>query len=324
MAASSSMPSAKLAAAAVSANAVSGSAKTRKGVLPEGRAGHGGRGRQQSNHGFHRFLLLVSSAAEKIIASMETTVRKALLLIEHLARSREPRRLTDISREMGLTKPNVYRLLSTLCEMGYARKDPVSSQYAPTLKLWELGSILVRDIDLVTVAHSRLRKLCDDTGESVQLTVFDAGFAVYVDKVDSRQPLKATTNIGTRLPATAISTGKAMLAWMPDEALTLALANLQRFTPSTRMKREEIEADLELTRERGYAVNFGEYRGGICGVGFPIRDRMGGVVAAIGIWGAEENILGPRREDLVRMGGDSAREISYWMGYIDPAATPPT
>lgn len=255
---------------------------------------------------------------------METTVRKALLLIEALSRSREPRRLTDLAREMGLTKPNVYRLLSTLCEMGYARKDPVSSQYLPTLKLWEMGSTLVRDIDLVAVAHPRLRKLCEDTGESVQLTVFDGGFAVYVDKVDSRQPIKATTNIGTRVPATAISTGKAMLAWMPKEALDMAMANLKRFTPSTHMKRAEIEADLETTRARGYAVNFGEYRGGICGVGFPIRDRMGAVVAAIGIWGAEANILGRRRDALVKMGAESAREISYWMGYIDPAAPTPT
>jgi DNA-binding IclR family transcriptional regulator len=252
---------------------------------------------------------------------METTVQKALLLIEELSRSRDPRRLTDLSRDMGLTKPNVYRLLSTLCEMGYARKD-ASSQYSPTLKLWEMGSRLVRDIDLLTVAHPRLRKLCEDTGESVQLTVFDAGFAVYVDKVDSVQPLKATTNIGTRVPATAISTGKAMLAWMPAEALDAAMANLKRFTPSTHMKREDIEADLETTRARGYATNFGEYRGGICGVGFPIRDRLGAVVAAIGIWGAEANILG-RQGALIARGAEAAREISYWMGYIDPAASIP-
>ena len=255
---------------------------------------------------------------------METTVRKALLLIEALARSREPRRLTDIARQMGLTKPNVYRLLSTLCELGYAQQDPATSHYSPTLKLWEMGSMLVRDIDLVTVAHPRLRRLCDETGESVQLTVFDAGFAVYVDKVDSRQPLKATTNIGTRVPATAISTGKAMLAWMPAEALDLAMSHLKRFTPATHMKRAEIEADLKKTRERGYATNFGEFRGGVCGVGFPIRDRMGAVVAAIGIWGAEANILGDRQEALIKMGADSAREISYWMGYIEPAAVNPT
>src|ERR1051326_8378314 len=128
---------------------------------------------------------------------MEQTVQKALNLLEALVRSGQPRRLTELSRELGLTKPNVYRLLSTLSVLGYVKKDPLNSLYSPTLKLWEMGSMLVRDVDLVSVAGPRLRKLCADTHESVQLAVFDGGFVVYVDKVDSAQPLKAITSIGS-------------------------------------------------------------------------------------------------------------------------------
>src|SRR4030095_3473770 len=108
-------------------------------------------------------------------------------------RSGQPRRLTELARQLELTKPNVYRLLSTLSVLGYVKKDPAPSPYSPTLKLWEMGSMLVRDVDLVAVASPRLRRLCLDTHESVQLTVFDGGFVVYVDKVDSPQPLKART-----------------------------------------------------------------------------------------------------------------------------------
>src|SRR6185295_1308249 len=121
-----------------------------------------------------------------------------------------------------LTKPNVYRLLSTLTVLGYVQKDAATSLYSPALILWEMGSLLVRDADLVSVASPRLRRPCEETRESVQLTVFDAGFVVYVDKVDSPQPLKAMTTIGSRVPASVTSTGKAMLAWMNPEALDLA------------------------------------------------------------------------------------------------------
>src|SRR3981081_860094 len=93
---------------------------------------------------------------------MEQTVQKALNLLEALVRSDRPRRLTELSRELGLTKPNVYRLLSTLSTLGYVKKDPNTSLYSPTLKLWEMGSLLVRDVDLRTVAGPRLRRLCDD------------------------------------------------------------------------------------------------------------------------------------------------------------------
>ena len=134
---------------------------------------------------------------------MEQTVQKALNLLEALVHSGQPRRLTELSRQLGLTKPNVYRLLSTLSVLGYVKKDPLTSLYSPTLKLWEMGSLLVRDVDLVSVANPRLRLLCEETGESIQLTVFDAGFSVYVDKVDSPQPVKAMTTIGSRVPASA-------------------------------------------------------------------------------------------------------------------------
>src|SRR6202171_760565 len=132
---------------------------------------------------------------------MEQTVQKALNLLEALVRSGQPRRLTELARQLELTKPNVYRLLSTLSVLGYVKKDPATSLYSPTLKLWEMGTMLVRDVDLQTVAGPRLRRLCEDAHESVQLAVFDSGYVVYIDKVDSPQPLKAIPSIGSRVPA---------------------------------------------------------------------------------------------------------------------------
>src|SRR2546423_6670602 len=126
---------------------------------------------------------------------MEQTVQKALNLLEALVRSGRPRRLTEMSRELGLTKPSVYRLLSTLTTLGYVKKDPVTTLYSPTLKMWELGSLLVRDVDLASAASPRLRRLCAASHESVQLAVFDSGFAVYLDKGDSPHSLKAITRI---------------------------------------------------------------------------------------------------------------------------------
>ena len=253
---------------------------------------------------------------------MEQTVQKALNLLEALVRSGQPRRLTELSRQLNLTKPNVYRLLSTLSVLGYVKKDPLTSLYSPTLKMWEMGSLLVRDVDLVSVANPRLRRLCEDARESVQLAVFDAGFAVYVDKVDSPHPLKAMTTIGSRLPATVVSTGKALLAWLPTEALDMAFQHVKRYTPATLMRRKDIEQDLRETRDRGYSINRGEFRPGVCGIAVPVRDRSGSVVASIGIWGAEANILGSRREELAHLAVIAARDISRDLGYIEPAAAP--
>ena len=253
---------------------------------------------------------------------MEQTVQKAMNLLEALVRSTQPRRLTELSRELGLTKPNVYRLLSTLAILGYVKKDPTTSLYSPTLKLWEMGSMLVRDVDLQSVSGPRLRKLCEETRESVQLAVWDNGYVVYVDKVDSPQPLKAITSIGSRVPATVVSTGKALIAWMPPQALDAAMDHVKRYTPLTMTRRKDVERDLEETRERGYAVNRGEFRVGVCGIAAPVRDRNGSVVASIAVWGSEKNILGARRDELATMTVSAARDISREMGFVESAVAP--
>jgi IclR family transcriptional regulator, KDG regulon repressor len=252
---------------------------------------------------------------------MEQTVQKALNVLEALVNAGQPRRLTEVARELGLTKPNVYRLLSTLSILGYVKKDEATTLYSPTLKLWELGSILVRDVDLVGVAGPRLRRLADETRESVQLAVFDSGYVVYVDKVDSPQPLKATTNIGSRVPATVTSTGKALLAWMSKDALDQAMEHARRFTPLSLVRRREVEKDLDETRTRGYAINRGEFRAGVCGIAAPVRDRDGKVVASINVWGAEMNILGARRDELARCILLAASDVSRQLGYLPPGAT---
>jgi len=183
--------------------------------------------------------------------------------------------------------------------------------------------MLVRDVDLVSAAGPRLRKLCSDCHESIQLAVFDGGFVVYVDKVDSTQPLKAITSIGSRVPASVTSTGKAMLAWLGDEALDQAIEHVKRYTPLTLVRRKDVEHDLEETRARGYSINRGEFRAGVCGIAVPIRDRTGGVVAAVGVWGAEKNIIGARRDELAYLTMAAARDISQQLGYIEaPQAGP--
>jgi len=141
--------------------------------------------------------------------------------------------------------------------------------------------------------------------------------------VDGPQPLKAITSIGSRVPASVVSTGKALLAWLPPECLDQAMTHLKRYTPLTLVKRKDIEKDLEETRLRGYSVNRGEFRIGVSGIAAPVRDRNGGIVAAIGVWGAEKAILGARRDELAHMLIVAARDISRDLGFVEaPAPTP--
>jgi IclR family transcriptional regulator, KDG regulon repressor len=247
---------------------------------------------------------------------LEQTVVKALSVLEALVEAERPQRLTELANALSMTKPNVYRLLGTLSHLGYVQQDAETSLYRPTLKVWEMGATLVGRVDLVSAAAPCIRRLSEAARESTQLAVFDQGYAVYVDKVDSPQPLKAITSIGSRVPASCVSTGKAMLAWLPDESVRAAMKLIRKFTPNTKDKRRDVDKDLEDARRLGYAVNRGEWRVGVCGIAAPVRDRLGGVVAAVGVWGAELNILGARREELAELAMNAAAEVSRQLGYI--------
>lgn len=247
---------------------------------------------------------------------MEQTVVKAMSVLETLIHNEQPQRLTDLAQALGMTKPNVFRLLGTLSELGYVQQNPETSLYRPTLKVYELGAVLIGRADLVSVGGVCIRWLTEQSRESTQLAVFDDGYVVYVDKVDSPQPLKAMTAIGSRVPAGCVSTGKAMLAWLPDTALQAALPLMKKFTAQTRLTQRALEKDFAEARSCGYAVNRGEWRSGVGGIAAPIRDRFGNVVAAVGMWGAETNILGPRRDELAELTMATANKISRDLGYL--------
>ncbi len=246
---------------------------------------------------------------------MEQTVRKAFNLLEALAASKEPRRLTDLARELSLTKPNVYRLLSSLSELGYVSKEEATSRYSATLKLWELASRHIHDPLLIGKTSPRLKDLAASARHSAQLSVYDAGYALLVNRCDVPQSGKVVTTLHSRIPAAATSAGKAILAHMGESEVQHAMTLMKRFTPTSRTQRAELEKDLDEARSRGFAVSRGEWREGVGGIAAPIRGAGGEVFASVGVWGPEAGLLGVRKDEIGSLVVAAANAASRDLGY---------
>src|SRR5437016_5187744 len=93
---------------------------------------------------------------------METTLVKGLKMLEAVARSDGPRGVSELARELGVTRSNAHRLLQTLSALGYVRHDVERGQYESTLRLFELGSGIVARLDLRTVAHPIMQSLAGE------------------------------------------------------------------------------------------------------------------------------------------------------------------
>jgi len=111
---------------------------------------------------------------------MDKTLVKGLEVLEALAQSESPRGVSDLARELGLTKSNVHRTLQTLCAAGYARQNESSGAYECTMKIPKIAAGILGRIDMKRVAEPFMEGLARATQETVHLSILDDTDVFYV------------------------------------------------------------------------------------------------------------------------------------------------
>lgn len=245
---------------------------------------------------------------------MDKTFLKGLLLMEAIARSEKPRGVTDLAKELDLTKSNVHRLLQTLVLGGYAYQELAQGRYALTVKFCELGLQVLSRLDVKRVAAPHLDALVKETGESAYLSILDEDQTIYIDKMEGSHPVRAYAPVGSRAPAYCVATGKALLAHQSQEVIAQAARRIEAHTKNTVKNARELNAELERVRRQGYAINNGEWRESVCGLAAPIFDASDRAVAAIGISGPSDRLRPRVLRSFAASVTAAARAVSESMG----------
>lgn len=249
---------------------------------------------------------------------MDKTLLKGLMVIEALVKSDAPRGVTELARQLGLTKSNVFRLLQTLVAQGYVNHDADSGKYACSLRLWELGSLTVNRLDVVAQGKPHVKQLAETTRESSHLTILDGEWAVNVDKVDSPEPVRSYSRLGGRAPAHCVATGKVLLAFRGGKYPGHDDRPLEQYTRMTITDPVRLGEELAQIRELGYAVTRGEWQLSVRAIGAPVRDAEGRVLAAIGISGPAERLKERAIKRLAPMVIEAGRALSADLGAQQP------
>ena len=245
---------------------------------------------------------------------MDTTVVKALSVLETLAFSTTPMGVTELAAKLGLSKSNVHRLLQTLSSRGYVTH--VEQRYTVTTRLWELGAMIISRLDVAQVATPVMQRLVAEVDETAHLSILDMATCevISIHNVESTQPVRAYSRIGQRTPAHCVATGKALLSVQSPEALQALPEELPRFTPHTLYKRDELLAALEKIRLDGYSTNAGEWREQVGGAAAAIFDHAGRPVAAIGLTVPVERLKPEVMDRYIPLLIAAAHDISRLMG----------
>ena len=247
-----------------------------------------------------------------------SSVAKALLVLEYIGLS-ERRTLTEIAREVGLPKSTLLRLIQVLIAQGFVRRT-AHGEYAVSLKMWQIGCNALSSETIREEVLPLLRELVDRTGETAHYAAYEDGSSVYIEKVDGLHPIRSYTAVGGRSPAYATATGKALLAWRDEAEIIEVGRAAQRWTDATIVGADDVLHEAGETRRLGYAVNRGEWRASVWGIGAPVFNRRAKVIAAVGISGPRERVelnIDAFAQAVVA----TAKELSRRLEALDPASS---
>lgn len=241
---------------------------------------------------------------------------KVLLILECFSRDERDLGLADIAARTGLPKATTHRLLASLKAIGFIEQHHGGDRYRLGMKLFELGSVVLANMELPREAQPFVDRLAAMTGATVHLCVFDGAQAVFVDRRHADNVTRNTLTLLEGAPVHCTAVGKAILAFQPARLVErIAAQGLIAFTPETITGAATLKAELARVRERGWAIDDEEHQPGQRCVAAPIRNASGRVIAAISVSGPATLITPEKDETHGRLVAGIAIELARRLGY---------
>lgn len=243
---------------------------------------------------------------------------KLLKIMEYLADQGQPSRVLDIANALHMNTSTALRFLLTLRSSGYAAQDPETSRYYLTFKICSLAGKVSASADIRNLARPYLMKLSRLFGESSCLAIESDLSVTYIDVVEGPDSMiRSMQRIGNVAPMHCTGIGKLLLLNAGPDKLDqlIAVKGMTKYTKHTLTSKEQLTAELDRVRQRGYAYDDEECEIGARCIAFPIRDYTGQVVAGFSVTGPASRLtdeaIGKRMEELKK----ASMELSQKMGY---------
>jgi DNA-binding IclR family transcriptional regulator len=234
----------------------------------------------------------------------QSVVFRVLDLIQLVAASPQPMTLAEIGTALRLPKPTVHRLCVRLEEARYLIREPGRYRYRVGPATERLAFNAIRRGSASVQWRLILERLVDDIRETCNFTAPAGNEVVYVERVESRWPLRLHLEVGSRVPMHCTASGKLFLAFMETERRKRMLESLTltRMTERTTTTREALEQEIAEVAVRGYSTDDEEFIQGLVAVAVPVADSRGRVVGAIACHAAKPRLeLSAALEHLPRL-----------------------
>ncbi|WP_433334666.1 IclR family transcriptional regulator [Spirillospora sp. CA-294931] len=250
--------------------------------------------------------------------NQSSSLRRALAVLDYVQQHAGDGRgvaLTRIAESLDLSKSTVLRLTAPLVEADLLTRDHETGWFRLGHGTLRMGQAYLSSLDLRTVAAEPLRRLQQAVGETCHLVVCDLPDVVYIDKVENERHVRMASRVGSRMPAYRTAVGKAMLAWLDEDALrTVAEAGMPATTGCTITDPERLRTELARVRRMGYAVDDRENEPEVRCVAAAIFDHDEKVAGALSVSGLTSRMSPARVREVGPLVARTCGEISWTLG----------
>jgi DNA-binding IclR family transcriptional regulator len=215
-------------------------------------------------------------------------LERGLRILSEFSRHTQVVSPPELARRLELPRSTVFRLLTTLENMGFVQRTDGGNDYRLGLAVLRLGFEYLASLPLNELGQPLLRRLSEEIAYPCNIVVRDGRSIVYVTRVSPQTPASpfvGAVNVGTRLPAHGTVLGRMVLA-------DLGLAQLKALYPEHELESFSAETPrtvaalhelLRVDLQRGYAIGEGFFEPNISSIAAPVRDHSGHIVAALGV-----------------------------------------
>ena len=245
------------------------------------------------------------------------SVSHALDVLEQFCEEDEELGVTELSKRLKLHKNNVFRLLATLESRGYIEQNKTTENYRLGIRCLQLGQSYVQHMGLLRQARPIMTELLRQIRETTYVAVFRRGAVVPVEIAEADRHVRITSQLGEALPLHCTASGKAYLAFEPEDDLKALLADgLPKFTERTIVERPALQQQLKSIASQGYAVDMGEHIEDLRAVAAPIRDYTRNVVGTLAVAGPAYRFTAERIDkEFAPVVVKAAKELSSRLGF---------
>ncbi|KHA53882.1 IclR family transcriptional regulator [Sulfitobacter geojensis] len=240
---------------------------------------------------------------------------RLLLLLEEVARVGVPVTPTATNEVLGLPKPTVHRLFHRLEEEGFLQRDVDGRSYSAGQRLRKLSANVLSSSRIRVARLAVLHALTDDVGETCNIATADRDGMLYIDRVETKWPLRIQLPIGTTVPFHCTASGKMYLSSLSPRHLAkfLSSAALEAHTDKTLTTSDALMAEVATIRERGYSTDNEEFMNGMVAVAVPIRDDLGRLMSTISLHAPDQRVSVSDLENHLDRLRSAAQDLSEMM-----------